>query len=84
MPWAFFRLGGINGKLSRNGGLLNMDIIVRMQQLVGLSLFCRKVAGIGSYPSLELACSLVDDEIVCCKEGHSEKHGISSKIYDEE
>ena len=61
-----------------------MDIIVRVQHLVSLSFFGRKVIGIGSYPSLELACSPVDDGIVCYKKRHSEKHGISSKIYDEE
>ena len=30
LPWAFFRLKGVNGKLSRNGGFSDVDIIVRM------------------------------------------------------
>ena len=84
LPWAFFRLGGVDGKLSGDGGLSDVDIIGRMQQLVGLFLLCRKVTGIDSYPSLEFACSPVDDGIVRCEEGHPEEHGISSKIYNEE
>ena len=47
-------------------------------------LLCRKVTGIGSYPSLELACSPVDNGIVRCEKGHPKEHGISSEIYNEE
>ena len=78
LPWAFFRLGGVEGQLSGNGSPSNMDIIGRM-------LLRRwKVTGVGSYSFLEFAFSPVNDRIVCCEEGHPEEHGVSSKIYDEE
>ena len=85
LPRVFFRLGGVEGQLGGDGGLSDVDIIDRMQQLVGLFLPRRwEIAGVGSYPSLELAHSPVDDGIICCEEGHPEEHGISSEIYNEE
>jgi hypothetical protein len=81
LPWAFFRLGGIDGKLSGNSSFSDVDIIGRMQHLVGLFPFWRwEVTGIGSYPSLELAYSLVDNRIICHEEGHPEEHGVSSDV----
>ena len=85
LPWVFFGLSGLNGKLGRNSGFSDVDIVGRVQQFVGLFLLFRwKITGISGYPSLKLACSPVDDGIVCREEGHSEEHGIFSKIYDEE
>ena len=78
LPGAFFRFGGVEGQLGGNGGLLDMDVIGRMLPWRG------KIAGVGSYSSLELAFSPVDDRVVCCKEGHPKEHGISSETYDEE
>ena len=31
LPWAFFRLSSVNGKLGRNSGLLDINIIGRVQ-----------------------------------------------------
>ena len=78
LPGAFFRFSGVEGQLGRDSGLSDVDIIGRM-------LLRRwKITGVGSYPSLELACSPIDDGVVCGKEGHPEEHRISSEIYNEE
>src|SRR5580698_1437559 len=78
LPGTFFRFGGVEGQLCGDGGLSDMDVVGRM-------LFGRgKIAGVGSYPSLELACSPIDDGVICGKEGHPEEYRISSEIYNEE
>ena len=85
LPWAFFRLSSIDGKLGRNGGLLDMNIIGKVQRLIGLFLLLGPgVAGIGSYLPFELSCGPIDDRIICSEKGHSQEHWISSEIYDEE
>ena len=85
LPGAFFRFGGIESQLGRDGGLSDMDVIGGVHRRIGSFLLWRwEVACVGSYPSLELSCSPVDDGVVCGKKGHSKKHGVSSEIYDEE
>ena len=78
LPGAFFRFSGVEGQLGGDGGLSDMDVVGGMLSGRG------KIAGVGSYPSLEPACGPIDDGVVCGKEGHSKEHGISSEIYDEE
>src|SRR5580698_3417285 len=78
LPGAFFRFSGVEGQLGGDGGLSDMDVVGRMLSGRG------KIAGVGSYPSLEFAFSPVDNRIVCCEEGHPEEHRISSEVYDEE
>ena len=85
LPWAFFRFSSIKGKLGRNGGLSDVNIIGKVQRLIGLFLLLGLgVVGIGSYLLFELPCSPIDDGIICGEEGHSQEHWIFSKIYDEE
>ena len=85
LPWAFFGLSGVDSKLRGDGGLSDMDVIGGVRRRIGSFLLWRwEVTCIGSYPSLELACSPVDDRVICSKEGHPKEHGISSKIYNEE
>ena len=85
LPGAFFRFGGVEGQLGRDSGFSDVGVVGGACQGIGSFLSWRwEVACVGSYPSLELACSPIDDRVVCGKEGHPEEHRISSKIYNEE
>ena len=85
LPGVFFRLGGVEGQLGRNGGLSDVNVIGGVCRRVGSFLSWRwEVTCVGSYLSLELSCSPVNDGVVCGKKGHPKEHRISSEVYDEE
>ena len=84
LPGAFFRFGGVEGQSGGDGGLSDVDIVGRVLWRIGLFLWRREVACVGSDPSLELACGPVDNGVIGRKERHSEEHGISSEVYNEE